>query len=164
MKRAWIIAGLLSVLMPQGAAGQELPPFEEPEVSIFLEKHGRGRAQQGMALWGRYLFSCEDGGHVIIYDFKKADPEPIGGFELASSAKDNHANNAEFGVEKKKGASFPLLYISIGKVGCELEWTCFVESVTRKGDEWHSELAQTIILDHCDGWQEAGYTPFFFSF
>ena len=88
MKRAWIIAGLLSVLMPLGAAGQELPPFEEPEVSIFLEKHGRGRAQQGMALWGRYLFSCEDGGHVNIYDFKKADPEPIGGFELASAAED----------------------------------------------------------------------------
>ena len=161
MKRAWIIAGLLSVLMPLEAAGQELPPFEEPEVSIFLEKHGRGRAQQGMALWGRYLFSCEDGGHVNIYDFKKADPDPIGGFELASSAKDNHANNAEFGVEKKKGASFPLLYISIGKVGCELEWTCFVESVSRKGREWQSELAQAIILDRCEGWQEAGYTPIF---
>ena len=161
MRRCWIIACILAILPSFRAGGQELPPFEQPEVSIFLGKEGRGRAQQGMALWGRYLFLCEDGGHVNIYDFRKADPKPIGGFELASSAKDNHANNAEFGVERKKGASFPLLYISIGKVGCDLEWTCFVESVTRKGDEWRTELAQTIILDRCEGWQEAGYTPIF---
>ena len=156
-----LIASLLALLPVWGATAQEMPPFENPEVSVFLAKEGRGRAQQGMALWGRYLFSCEDGGHVNIYDFKKADPKPIAGFELASSAKDNHANNAEFGVEKKNGASFPLLYISIGKVGSELEWTCYVESVTRKKGEWKSELVQTIILDKTRGWEEAGYTAIF---
>ena len=36
-----------------------------------------------------------------------------------------------------------------------------MESVSRKGGIWRSTLAQTIILDHCDGWQEAGYTPIF---
>lgn len=128
---------------------------------VFLVKQGRGRAQQGMALWGRYLFSLEDRGHVNIYDFRKAAPAPIAAFELASSAKDNHANNAEFGVEKKKGASFPLLYVSIGKVGCDLEWNCYVESVTRRRGVWTSELVQTIILDRCEGWAEAGYTPIF---
>ena len=159
--RKYLIISILMALPQAGALAQELPPFETPEVSVFLAKEGRGRAQQGMALWGKYLFSCEDGGHVNIYDFRKAGPKPVAGFELASSAKDNHANNAEFGVEKKKGASFPLLYISIGKVGCELEWTCYVESVGRKGGKWTSELAQTIILDHCEGWSEAGYTPIF---
>ena len=145
----------------QVPADQVFPPFETPEVSVFLAKGNRGRAQQGMALWGRYIFSCEDRGHVNIYDFRKASPTPVAGFDLASSGKDNHANNAEFGVEKKKGASFPLLYISIGKVGCDIEWNCYVESVTRKGKEWSSELVQVITLDRCEGWAEAGYTPIF---
>lgn len=163
MRFAWTITlGLLAFLaVAQNTAAQELPPFEEPEVSVFIAKQGRGRAQQGMALWGRYLFSLEDRGHVNIYDFRKAAPAPIAAFELASSAKDNHANNAEFGVEKKKGASFPLLYVSIGKVGCDLEWNCYVESVTRRRGVWTSELVQTIILDRCEGWAEAGYTPIF---
>ena len=148
MRFAWTITlGLLAFLaVAQNTAAQELPPFEEPEVSVFIAKQGRGRAQQGMALWGRYLFSLEDRGHVNIYDFRKAAPAPIAAFELASSAKDNHANNAEFGVEKKKGASFPLLYVSIGKVGCDLEWNCYVESVTRRRGVWTSELVQTINL------------------
>lgn len=145
----------------QVPADQVFPPFETPEVSVFLAKGNRGRAQQGMALWGRYIFSCEDRGHVNIYDFRRASPTPVAGFDLASSGKDNHANNAEFGVEKKKGASFPLLYISIGKVGCDIEWNCYVESVTRKGKEWSSERVQVITLDRCEGWAEAGYTPIF---
>ena len=163
MKRFWTITLLLLLLsaFAQSAVEQDFPPFEDPEVSVFIAKAGRGRAQQGMALWGRYIFSLEDRGHVNVYDFRKAKPEPVAGFDLASSARDNHANNAEFGVEKKKGASFPLLYVSIGKVGCDLEWNCYVESVTRKGKVWSSELVQTIILDRCEGWAEAGYTPIF---
>ena len=162
MKRLLVIALLLA---PAFARAQDaetaLPPFEDPEVSVFIAKQGRGRAQQGMALWGRYIFSCEDRGHVNIYDFRKADPQPVASFDLASSGKDNHANNAEFGVEKKKGASFPLLYVSIGKVGCDIEWNCYVESVTRRRGVWTSELVQTIILDRCEGWAEAGFTPIF---
>ena len=161
MKKYLAIALLLLPLFARAQETPELPPFEDPEVSVFIAKGNRGRAQQGMALWGRYIFSLEDRGHVNIYDFRKAKSEPIAAFDLASSAKDNHANNAEFGVEKKKGASFPLLYVSIGKVGCDLEWNCYVESVTRKGKEWSSELVQTIILDRCEGWAEAGYTPIF---
>lgn len=161
MKKYLAIALLLLPLFARAQVTTALPPFEDPEVSVFIPKGGRGRAQQGMALWGRYIFSLEDRGHVNIYDFRKAKSEPIAAFDLASSAKDNHANNAEFGVEKKKGASFPLLYVSIGKVGCDLEWNCYVESVTRKGKEWSSELVQTIILDRCEGWAEAGYTPIF---
>ncbi len=113
---------------------------------VFLVKQGRGRAQQGMAIHGNWIFSCEDGGKVNLYDFRKRDGVPVTSFTLASAQKDNHANNAEFGIEKKAGASFPLLYISVGKVGCPIEWTCFVESVTRQGNTFTSELVQTILL------------------
>ncbi len=130
------------------------------DCSEFIVKEGRGRAQQGMAIWGRYIFSLEDGGHVNVYDFKKANPIPLAGFELASSQKDNHANNAEFGIEKKAGASFPLMYVSIGKVGCDIEWNCYVESIKRRGKTFTSELVQTITLD-ISGFKEKGYEPIF---
>ncbi|MBQ3820809.1 MAG: histidine-type phosphatase, partial [Bacteroidales bacterium] len=108
MKR--IISCALMLCTGLCAAAQSFGGMQlEPECSIFIEKEGRGRAQQGMDIYGRYLFSLEDGGHVNVYNFKKANPVPIGGFELASSCKDNHANNAEFGIETKRGASFPLL-------------------------------------------------------
>ena len=88
MRFAWTITlGLLPFLaVAQNTAAQELPPFEEPEVSVFIAKEGRGRAQQGMALWGRYLFSLEDRGHVNIYDFRKAAPAPIAARERAQTA------------------------------------------------------------------------------
>ena len=105
---------------------------------VFLVKQGRGRAQQGMTMHGNWIISCEDGGKVNLYDFRKKDGVPVASFKLASAQKDNHANNAEFGIERKKGASFPLLYISVGKVGCPIEWTCFVESVTRNGNTFTS--------------------------
>lgn len=157
------------------ASAQELTPFEkenqiklrnlvEPEQfdwNVFVAKQGRGRAQQGMEIYKNYIFSLEDGGNVNIYDFKKADGKVIASFPLASSRPDNHANNAEFGVEKKRGASFPLLYITNGKVGSDIEWTCFVESVSVKDGVWTSEIAQTIVLDGCKGWKDAGYTPIF---
>ena len=156
MKRLVIIAGLLVSL---SAAAQV--PLEVPEVSVFLERQGRGRAQQGMLIGGKYIFSFEDGGHVNVYDFNRAFPLPVGSFDLASSHKDNHANNAEFGVEKAKGGSFPVIYITNGKVGSAIEWTCFVESVTEKKGHWSSKLVQKIILDGTDGWEEAGYTKIF---
>ena len=178
MKRIFFVAAFLTASCalfaqePQSAQSpvptadnQFLDPRHVPaETDVvctpYIAKKGRKRAQQGMAVSGKYLFSCEDGGHVNVYDFRKADGEVIGSFDLASSCKSNHANNAEFGVEKKKGASFPLLYISIGKPGADIDWTCFVESVTKKGDEWTSELAQKIILDG-KGWEEKGYTAIF---
>lgn len=159
MKRIVLCLALLSAGLVAGAqyfSGLQL----KPKCSVFLVKEGRGRAQQGLEMNGNYIFSLEDGGHVNVYDFKKRNPQPIGGFELASSGPDNHANNAEFGVEKQRGASFPLMYISNGKVGSEIEWTCFVESITRKGDTFSSEIAQTITLD-ISGFAEAGYEPIF---
>ena len=159
MNRA--LLSILCLCVAVGAFAQSFGGLQlEPECSEFLVKEGRGRAQQGLEMYGRYIFSLEDGGHVNVYDFKKRNPVPIAGFELASSCKDNHANNAEFGIEKKRGASFPLMYISIGKVGSDLDWTCFVESITRRGKRFSSELVQIITLD-ISGFAEAGYEPIF---
>lgn len=160
MKNLFIILALSALciigLHAQSFGGLQL----EPECSEFIVKQGRGRAQQGLEMYKRFIFSLEDGGHVNVYDFKKADGKPIGGFDLASSGPDNHANNAEFGVEKAFGASFPLMYISNGKVGSDIEWTCFVESITRCGRKFSSKLVQTIKLD-ISGFAEAGHEPIF---
>ena len=159
MKKSIVSLVLLAACF--SAAAQAFGGLQlNPECSEFIVKEGRKRPQQGMDISGRFLFSLEDGGHVNVYDFKKANPVPIGGFELASSCKDNHANNAEFGIEKKRGASFPLLYISNGKVGSDIEWTCFVESIKRCGKKFSSELVQTIKLN-ISGFAEKGYEPIF---
>lgn len=135
-------------------------PEKDVECSVFLRKEGRGRAQQGLEIWDGCIFSCEDGGHVNIYDFRTASPKPVAGFELASSHPDNHVNNVCFGTETKRGASFPLLYVSNGKIGSEMEWLCFVESITRRGKRFTSEIAQTIELDGSH-WADRGYAPIF---
>lgn len=145
MKKIYLSVVCLLISIPL-IAQLYVEPEKEVECSVFLAKEGRGRAQQGLEIWDDYIFSCEDGGHVNIYDFKSADPKPVAGFELASSHPDNHVNNVCFGVETKRGASFPLLYITNGKVGSELEWLCFVESITRRGKRFSSEIAQTIEL------------------
>lgn len=135
-------------------------PEQDVKCSVFLEKHGKKRAQQGMAISGRYIFSLEDGGHVNVYDFRKKDSDPVGEFHLASSRKDNHCNNAEFGIEKEKGASFPLLYVSVGKPGAAIDWICHVESITLNNGKFSSALAQTIRLD-CSDWKESGLKSIF---
>ena len=146
MKKSIVSLVLLAACF--SAAAQAFGGLQlNPECSEFIVKEGRKRPQQGMDISGRFLFSLEDGGHVNVYDFKKANPVPIGEFELASSCKDNHANNAEFGI-------------SNGKVGSDIEWTCFVESIKRCGKKFSSELVQTIKLD-ISGFAEKGYEPIF---
>lgn len=158
LQKSLIIAALLAAVP---AFGQSLvEPEKNVDCSEFIIKQGRNRPQQGMEIRGKYIFSLEDGGHVNIYNFKKHDGKVIGQFELASSRPDNHANNAEFGIETKKGASFPLMYISNGKVNSEIEWLCYVESITLKKGVWSSEIAQTIHLDGSN-WEAKGYTAIF---
>lgn len=148
----WIVTAFLCVAVPC---------FSQTTPEVLFEKQGCERPQQGMALSGRTLFSLEDGGKVNVYDFRKADGKCIGSFFLASARKDNHANNAEFGIEKKKGATFPLLYVTVGKPGSEIDWICFVESIRKKGGCFQSELVQKIILDQCQGWEEKGFRAIF---
>lgn len=160
MKR--ILTSLASaVILPAVALAQlYVEPEQNVECYEFIKKNRKTGPQQGLEIWGNYVFVLEDGGNVNVFDFQKAASEPITSFYLASSHPDNHANNASFGTETKKGASFPLLYVSNGKVGCDAEWTCAVESITRKGRKFSSELAQTITLD-ISGWEEEGYVKIF---
>ncbi len=135
-------------------------PESDVDCSVFMEKQGRGRAQQGLEIWDDFIFSCEDGGHVNVYDFRSASPLPVAGFDLASSRPDNHVNNVCFGTETAEGGSFPLLYITNGKVGSDIEWTCFVESITRKGRRFSSRIVQAIVLDGA-GWEDRGFVGIF---
>ena len=89
MKKIYLSVVCLLISIPL-IAQLYVEPEKEVECSVFLAKEGRGRAQQGLEIWDDYIFSCEDGGHVNIYDFKSADPKPVAGFELASSHPDNH--------------------------------------------------------------------------
>ena len=72
------------------------------DCGLFMSKRGRVRPQQGMEIYGNRIFSCEDGGHVNVYEFKEAPDgaDPVAGFELASSRADNHVNNVEFGPRR----------------------------------------------------------------
>ena len=160
-KTGRLMAIAVMALMPAVSRAQiHVMPEENVECSVFIPKDRKTGAQQGIEIYGGYVFCLEDGGHVNVYDYKTASPVPVGEFDLASSCPDNHANNASFGLETPKGASFPLLYISNGKVGSEIEWTCFVESISRRGRKFTSELAQTIVLDSL-GWDEKGYVSIY---
>lgn len=159
MKR--LVGIFVALVLPlAGNAQMYIDTVKNVDAKIFIPKVRYARAQQGMEIYNDLIFSIEDGGHVNVYDFKKADVKPIAMFELGSSQKDNHANNASFGIETKKGASFPLMYISVGKPGAAIDLTCFVESITKKGKKFTSECVQKIILD-IDGWAEEGYVPMF---
>ncbi len=130
------------------------------ECSVFLSKESSSRTQQGMDICRNWIFCLEDGGYARVFNFRKPEEGAVAEFALASAQKDNHANNASFGIETKKGASFPLLYVTVGKPGSEIDFKCFVESITRKGKEFSSELVQTITLD-IGGWEEKGYATIF---
>lgn len=159
MRRILIV--LVALLSCRIASAQMyVAPRKGVESSVFLEKEGMTAAQQGLEMWGRYIFSLENRGHVNVYDFRTASSKPVADFNLASYRKDNHANGASFGIETKKGASFPLLYITNGKPGSEIEWTCFVESITRRGKRFTSTIAQEIVLD-TTGWSGCGYAAIF---
>lgn len=159
MKRLLAYAIALILTVP-AAAQLYVEPEKDVECEVFLTKEFEGNAHQGMEIWGKYIFALYDGGHVNVFDFTRPERHALAGFELASSRKDNHANCANFGVETKRGASFPLLYVSNGLVGGDIEWTCFVESITRRGKRFSSEIAQTITLDTSD-WEKEGYVQIY---
>lgn len=69
MKKIYLSVVCLLISIPL-IAQLYVEPEKEVECSVFLAKEGRGRAQQGLEIWDDYIFSCEDGGHVNIYDFK----------------------------------------------------------------------------------------------
>lgn len=160
LKKQWSAEEIETCLVEAGIVDSLVSLEKDYTCEVFMEKGGRGRAQQGLEIYGNYIFSFEDAGHVNVYDWRTQDSKPIAGFELESSRPDNHVNNTEFGIEKAKGSKFPLLYISNGKVGSDIEWTCFVESIELKKGNFTSKIVQEIILDG-NGWESKNYESIF---
>ena len=100
MRRLLAYAIALTLAVP-AAAQLYVEPERDVECEVFLTKEFEKNAHQGMEIWGRYLFALEDGGHVNVFDFTKPGNKALAGFELASSRPDNHANCANFGVDRK---------------------------------------------------------------
>lgn len=115
---------------------------------------------QGMAVWGKWLLSLEHGGHCHVFDRSSGALKEEADFYLGSSDNANHCNQANFGVEAMPGAEMPLVYVTVGKPGSPLDMRCHVESISRNGKEWKSELVQTIELDTI-GWHAAGLQTIF---
>jgi len=96
----------------------------------------KGQAAQGMAINGEYAFLFNNTGICRIFNLRTNEIERV--LNLESSGK-NHCNSASFGVEKKKGSKFPVIYIS----QCNAPYKCFVESITDSS----SILVQTICVN-----------------
>lgn len=156
----WTAKSIEERLVQAGVVDSLVAPEACYECSVLMSKKGRVRAQQGLEIYKKYIFSCEDAGHVNVYSWRTLSPDPIAGFELGSSRADNHVNNVEFGVEKAPGSRFPLLYISNGKVGSDIEWTCFVESIELKKGKFSSKVVQEIVLDGSN-WESKSYESIF---
>lgn len=126
--------------------------------------HGHKASQQGIAIYGDYIFCLEHGGHALVYPDTPGRQFPIGSFDLESSGPDQHANCINFGNETAPGASFPLLYVTNGKKGGSQEFICYVESITKTGSRKHprfeNKQVQSIFAD-TTGYSKKGYVPFF---
>lgn len=99
-------------------------------------------SSQGLAIWGRYVFSLHDKGQCVVLDIKRR--KFISTFKLEGN--DSHCNNASFGVERySRQSKFPLLYIS----ECRGERACFVTDISTEG----SRIVQKIVYtgDDCTG-------------
>ena len=83
-----------------------------------------GKSAQGMAIYGDYAFLMNDGGGCRQLDLREGRVTKVS--KLACSSNNPHVNNACFGVERIRGNSFPVIYISECR---ESGFNCFVESL-----------------------------------
>jgi hypothetical protein len=99
----------------------------------------KNASSQGMAIYKNSLFLLNNGGYCRIYDLKSE--KLVSDFELGSAEyKNNHCNNASFGLEfPKDNKEFPAFYVA----ECYGERRCFVESITRNG----SKLIQILRIE-----------------
>lgn len=145
LRLAYLTLTLASCLM-YGEARATAPLCE-----VAYTKDASRRSQQGMALWGDLLLAFEHGGHCTVYDRSKGELRHAGEFDVESSSRGNHCNQANFGVERLPGAEMPVIYLSVAQPKSPLDMRCHVESITRKGRKWSSGLVQTLELDTA-GW------------
>ncbi|MBP3775015.1 MAG: hypothetical protein ILA34_06670 [Bacteroidaceae bacterium] len=169
---AWVLCGCVDAAARPVAdgrqAGQEavqgltVPDVRRdstfPEFSIATCLNRTVGKSQGMDIHRDRVFCIQDGGTALVFDLKARTGEPLATFPLGSKRAGNHSNTANFGVETAAGASFPLLYVSIGKAGDEQEFECNVESVTEKDGQFSSECVQVIRMDQSQ-YQARGLQP-----
>ncbi len=136
-------------------AAQEAPQPSSTDCCQLLFERESPKPAQGMETFGKWVFNLEHGGGINVYNLRTR--KFVARFHLASAGEKNHANCANFGIEKAPGSSFPLLYVSNGLTDCDSEWICNVESIIRKGKTFTSVISQRITLDISD-WQETGLT------
>lgn len=145
--------GLLILLLGffQSCSGDEPNSSEDKPIDVesFIPLELQLKdAPQGMAIYGDTIACLQDQAYCRLYSVKTGRPIART-FRLGCANGSNHANTADFGVEKAdpKDAT-PVLYvsqcnatnISIGS------YVCFVE---RLHDDY-STLVQTIALDDAD--------------
>lgn len=163
--RRGLIASLILVfsgMLSAKASMTDNKPMSGSEAGCKMAytKDANRRSQQGMVVWKSILLAYEDGGHCRLYDRSSGKLKHIGDFKASSSSKDNHCNQVNLGVTQLKNAALPLLYLTVGKPGSEIDMQCHVENLVRKGNKWQSSLVQTIRLD-TTGWREAGRLSIF---
>ena len=119
------------------------------------------KSLQGMDIIQNRIFVMQDGGFCRVYDYRTK--LLLDSFPLASCRPGNHCNTANFGIEKAKGSSLPVMYVSVGKPGDTDEYACYVESFTCHKGHYQANLVQTIRMDQSGfrqkGWQSIWGCP-----
>lgn len=106
---------------------------------------------QGMSVYGDYLVSLQNTGLGTLYHLSDSGMQRVRQFPLASHMSMNHANVADFGIERyAKEDYFPVLYVSqcSSKRYEGMKDVCFVERLMPDSDP---QLVQTIALDDTVG-------------
>lgn len=145
-------AMVLGCTTPMTAKKKKSAPFDLSGYTLIdggTVDRAFGEGFQGFAIYENYMVSLCNGGHASLYRLDADGAyQLLNNFDLGSVSKFNHANVADFGVERyAKGDAMPVLYVSQCKNDKErrLRDACFVERISADGK---SELVQTIVLDN----------------
>lgn len=155
--RLGILLASAAVLAAYGAGAQNLGFVSAPlSTDSFSNRHVARFEKanyQGMDCYKNYIVSLQHTGIATVWKYDGKDAlEKLGGFNLATHDKVNHANVCSFGVEKvAKGDPMPVIYVS----QCHKQPykgrkdVLFVERVLPGFQS--SELVQTIHFEDVDG-------------
>jgi hypothetical protein len=149
----WHLAILWSVLLLiTGCTSVREVTFTTERIEKLGEFDGFPKQSfQGMSIYGDYLVSLQNTGLATIYRLTENGKERIRQFPLASHNKVNHANVADFGIERvEKDDVLPVLYVSqCSRDRYEgMKDVCFVERIRLDDDP---QLVQTIVFDDPNG-------------
>lgn len=145
------ILGLMTLLASACSSVREVTFTTERIENVGKFEGFPKQGFQGMSIFGDYLVSLQNTGLATLYRLTDSGMERIRQFPLASHHEANHANVADFGIERvEKDDALPVLYVSqCSRKRYEgLKDVCFVERILPDGEP---QLVQTIVLDHQEG-------------